>query len=364
MSGISAWGKVAAVAALSLAAAVPARADAPPAEARALSRTFQAVVRAVSPSVVRVDDARGAGAGFSGLVIDTAGNVVTTADAVAEPRALSVTFGDGKTRAARVVGLDRLNRIAVLRVDVAPTDLDAARFADSDAVDVGQWAVVIGRPRGVDLTVSAGIITSRPTPTRRSSITVARGDRGWLETDAKVAEGGFGGPLANLDGEVIALSTSDGDSSTAAMVPINQVRRAAQMIIAEGETHYPYIGVALLDVQDLGPDERSQLGPLPPGRGAVVRRVWRGAPAARAGLRPGDVITTIDNRDTPAADDVVEMVSCRSVGERLTVGFVRNGQQRSAHVSLDALPPTTPSPRLKTSWVISAGAPSRIGGPQ
>ena len=126
------------------------------------------------------------------------------------------------------------------------------------------------------------------------------------------------------------------------------------MILVRGEARYPYIGVLLVDES--------------PAEGAVVSRVVAGAPAARAGLRPGDVITAVDHLETHAAEEVVARVSDHDVGERVTIGFVRGGEARSIQVGLDALPPpssaTASLPRVRTSWVISAGAPSRMGGPQ
>jgi serine protease Do len=342
-----------------------ARADEPPAppapaEARVLSRAFTAAARAVGPSVVRVEarfEGREDSASVSGMVIDTAGHVVTRAAPLEGASAISVRLSDARCLPARSLGADPWSGVAVLRLVDATSDLDAARFADSDLVEVGDWVLAVGRPAGGDVTVSAGIVGGRSDPPRRSSAAVGAHAPGLIHTDAVVDAETSGGPLVNLDGEVIALATPS------LSIPINQVRRVAQMIIQSGQAEYPYMGVALLDVRDLDPAERARLGATPPSHGALVSRIWQGAPAARAGLRPGDVITTIDDHETLAAVDVVGHVSTHAVGERLTVGFIRAGRERRAQVSLDALP-AVPSPRDNTNWVISAGAPSLMGGPQ
>jgi serine protease Do len=121
-------------------------------------------------------------------------------------------------------------------------------------------------------------------------------------------------------------------------IPVNQVRRVVQMLVQEGRARYPYIGVSLRSVQDLEPEERGKLGTGIPRRGALVSRILKGAPAARAGMRPGDVITTIDNQSTLAAEDVAGYVALQTIGAKVMVGIVRNGKERTLAVRLDELP--------------------------
>lgn len=316
----------------SAAGAVTPRTSAPR-EARVLARAFAAAARAIGPSVVRIE-ARD-GAVVSGLIIDTDGNIVTAGRAAGRTiqpgTALSVVLEDGRTLPARVRGTDPVSGVAVVHLTSRPGDLGAARFGDSDLVEVGEWTLAIGRPLGLEETVSAGIMGGWLRGPTLSAVSAARG-RGYFQTDATTAGAGAGGPLITLDGEVIGLC-ADGFA-----IPINQVRRVAQMIVNDGRAHYPYIGVGLLDVGELDGSRRGRLGQGPPLHGALVNHIWKGAPAARAGLRPGDVITTIDNQETPAPGDVVDRVSFHSVGEKLTVGFVRNGTAHSTQLRLDDLP--------------------------
>jgi S1-C subfamily serine protease len=138
-----------------------------------------------------------------------------------------------------------------------------------------------------------------------------------------------------------ALISAGPGGSYGYAVPINRVRRMAGMLIRDGRAHHPYIGVALRDVRGLDPTERRRWGALP-AEGALVSRIWRDAPAARAGLRTGDVITSINNREIPAPSELVEIVSAQEVGARIVVGFVRGGAARSLPLSVaDQPPPTT-----------------------
>lgn len=347
----------------------------------AVSAAVSSAVRAAAPAVVRIEIARdgdgGRGPSASGIVIDTLGDVVTSADAVAEAGGLRVVLQDGRVLAARVRGVDPHSGVAVVQASGAARDFATARFADSDLVEIGEWVLTISRPAAGGERVGRSLVSERHREPLPSPISAAVGGRESFVTDATTAPGdGPGAPVVNLDGEFVALTVGAQDRQ----LPINRVRRVAQMIIARGEARYPYIGVLLVDVGDLEPRARADLGGSPE-QGAVVSRVVAGAPAARAGLQPGDVITTVDNLETRAADEVVDRVSDHDVGERVRIGFVRAGQARSVQVGVAALPVSvdgwpspspraalpaavSPGPRVRTSWVISAGAPSRIGGPQ
>ncbi len=319
-----------------------------PAPGPTLSRAFAAVAQAIGPSVVRLEvsgtkeDATG-----SGIIIDTRGDVVTSghlfdgrapADG-GEAEAVAVVLLDGRKMAAELVGLDAGSDVAVVRMRQAPSDLSAARFGDSDGASVGEWVLAVGSPLGLDQTITAGIISGQPevdeadgagSPSRRS----------YLLTDANINPGDSGGPLVDLDGEVVGLTTaisSGPGGSYGYAVPINRVRRLAVTLIKEGHALHPYIGVGLRDLRDLDAGERRRWGASPV-RGALVSRVWRGAPAARAGLRAGDVITSINNREVPTPADLVELISQQEVGAHIVIGFVRNGNDRVVPLSVADLP--------------------------
>ena len=184
-------------------------------------------------------------------------------------------------------------------------------------------------------------------------------------------------------GLTTAISAGPGGSYGYA-VPINRVRRVAVSLIKEGHALHPYIGVGLRDLRDLDAGERRTLGAIP-GSGALVSRVWHDAPAGRAGLRRGDVITSVNDHEVPTPADLVELIAEQEVGARVVIGFVRGGANRTVPLSIADLPVVgraagrdAPPSRSQTDQpsaaptgplsnrisVISAGAPSRMGGPQ
>jgi serine protease Do len=302
-----------------------------PSEARALSRAFAGVAHAIGPSVVRIEvqTARERGTA-SGVVLDTRGYVVTSNHVLegAPKIDVQIILPDGRRLVADVVGRDAPSDVAVVRMRVPPHDLSAARFGDSDDAQIGEWVLAVGSPLGLEQTITAGIISGRGPLEGGDGIAA----QVYLQTDAKVNPGNSGGPLVNLDGEVVglaALISAGPGGSYGYAVPINLVRRTAQALIEAGHMQHPYIGVALRDVRDLDRAEvrRWSIGghrPLPP-KGSLVTRVMRDAPAARAGLRPGDVIMSIDNRDIPTTAELSAVISSEQVGSRVVVGIVRAG---------------------------------------
>ena len=179
-----------------------------PSEARALSRAFASVAHAIGPSVVRIEvqTARERGTA-SGIVIDTRGYVVTSNHVLEGAPSIDVEiiFPDGRRLAADVVGRDAPSDVAVVRLRVPPHDLSAARFGDSDEAQIGEWVLAVGSPLGLEQTITAGIISGRGPLEGGDGIAA----QVYLQTDAKVNPGNSGGPLVNLDGEVVGLGRAD-----------------------------------------------------------------------------------------------------------------------------------------------------------
>lgn len=306
-----------------------------PRAARALSRAFAEVARAIGPSVVRIEvTGSGEQATASGIIIDTRGSVVTSSHVLDGMRSpgIEIVLVDGRRLAGELVGRDAPSDVALLKMTASPDDLSAARFGDSDVVEVGEWVLAVGSPLGLDQTITAGIVSGRAHVGGASAI--AAND--YLQTDAKVNPGISGGPLVNLDGEVIGISaliSAGPGGSYGYAVPINRVRRAAAALMRDGRAHHPYIGVALRDVRGLEPSERRRLGALP-SAGALVSRVWRQAPAGRAGLRAGDVITSINNQPVGEPASVAQAISTQEVGTSIAIGFSRAGSPRSLSLLL------------------------------
>jgi S1-C subfamily serine protease len=311
-------------------------------DGRVLSQGFTTVARAIAPSVVRLE-VSGADdvATASGIVLDTRGNVVTSSHAFdgcapgsVPAGSIAVVLADGRRLPAELVGLDSGSEVAVVRMVPAPGDLTAARFGDSDGPSVGDWVLAVGNPLGLDQTITAGIISSRP-DLDGDALSSGR----YLLTDASVNPGESGGPLVDLEGEVVGLTTAISagpGGSYGYAIPINRVRRTAVVLLREGHALHPSIGIGVRDPRDLDAGGRRVLGATP--RGALVSRVLPGAPAARAGLRAGDLITSVDDRDVPDPADLVALISRKEIGAEVVLGYVRNGDDRVARLLIADLP--------------------------
>jgi serine protease Do len=365
------------------AAAVTPKTEAPN-EARALSRAFSNVAKALGPSVVRIevevvrgggrmdrrrmpapnrpdddDDnnvppffrhffdfgqgmpdpgpAHGVGSGF---IIGTNGDIITNRHVVQGATKVTVTMNDGKEYTAQVVGKDAQTDVAVVRLEKPPSNLVVARLGDSDKLEVGEWVVAVGSPLGLEQTVTAGIVSGKGRPGRHVQMSGKR-VRGYIQTDAKINPGNSGGPLVNLEGEVVGVNTLIQVGAGGAYgfaIPVNEVRRVAQVLVKEGRVRYPYLGLLLTDIKDLDDTQRSKLAKPVPQRGAFVQELTPGGPAGKAGMRPGDVITEVNNQKINGAGDVVDYVSGQNIGTKVTLHYVREGKPAQTQVALAELP--------------------------
>jgi len=344
-----------------------------PAEARALSSAFAAVAKALRPSVVRIDveirGGRGEGnegaadddlAPFfrrffgqgepapspvqhgtgSGVLIDAQGDIVTNRHVVTNASRVQVTLIDGRELTARTLGMDPETDVAVIRLDKPPADLVAARLGDSDKLEVGEWVLAVGSPLGLDQTVTAGIVSGKGKVGRHVQMSGGR-VRHYIQTDAKINPGNSGGPLVNLSSEVVGINTLINTGPGGAYgfaIPINQVRHVANALMREGRVRYAYLGVLVGDLDAPAPDGSTLPRPAGVDHGALVSQATPGGPAARAGVRAGDVITELDGRKMEGAGDVIDYVSTRPIGSQVKVDLVRDGHRQSVPVVLGELP--------------------------
>ena len=364
-----------------------------PNEAKVLSRAFSSVAKALGPSVVRIEvevgggpradrmrgnrpGAPGPGQGQggdeddippffrrffdfgqggegapgpsqgpshgvgSGFIFDTGGDIVTNRHVVQGATKVTVTLNDGKEYPAKIIGKDVQTDVAVVRLEKPPAGLTAARMGDSDKLEVGEWVVAVGSPLGLEQTVTVGIVSGKGRPGRHVQMSGKR-VRGYIQTDAKINPGNSGGPLVNLDGEVVGVNTLiqvGAGGSYGFAIPVNEVRRVAQVLLKEGRVRYPYLGIMLTDVKDLDDAQKAKSGKSLPAAGAYVAELTPGAPAGKAGIRPGDVITGINNQKVGGASDVVDYVSSQNIGTNVTLSYVRDGRTGSLPVTLGELP--------------------------
>jgi S1-C subfamily serine protease len=337
------------------------------AEARRLSDAFVNVAERVSPSVVQIDVtsrdesadqvlrwtgrggvdspvARGTG---SGVVFTPDGAIVTNNHVVDEALTINVHLRDGRFLPAHLVGRDPSTDLAVIKVDA--TGLVAAKFADSEAVRVGEWTVAIGSPFGLGYTVTAGVLSAK-----------GRGGLGmntiedYLQTDASINPGNSGGPLCDIDGRVIGINTMivGRGSGIGFAVPSNLARRAAEQILKTGHVERTWIGAG---IQDLTPDIAAVMK-LDPRVGALINSVSDGGPAARAQLHPGDVIASVGGHVVHDGREVIREVLAHDVGQQVQLEIIRAGQHYGAMVTLTARPePPVPVLPVQQQNVPQAG---------
>jgi putative serine protease PepD len=315
------------------------------APARSVERpanSIAGVAAKVLPSVVqiKVETANGGGTG-SGFVLDDDGYIVTNNHVVtdADSSGVTVTFADGTTADARVVGTSGSYDLAVLKVNAK--GLKALPLGNSDSVVVGDPVIAIGSPLGLSGTVTSGIVSAKDRP-------VTAGETGGsdsayinaIQTDAAINPGNSGGPLVNLDGEVVgvnsaiatlggSLSGQSGSIGVGFAIPINQARRTVEQILDTGEAQFPIIGASLDGTYD-GEGARIASSSANNGTAPIVPD----GPAERAGLEPGDVIVAIDGKPVADSSELIVAIRSRSPGETITLSVRRDGDEQSVKVTL------------------------------
>jgi putative serine protease PepD len=291
-----------------------------------LQDAFVSVNRRVSPSVVQIETSDGLG---SGIVFDGKGNIVTNAHVVGTARTFRVTTPAGKILTGKLVGVFAQDDIAVIKV-VGRT-LRPAAFGDSNALQVGDIAMAIGNPLGLQSSFTEGVVSAlgRDEP-EGNGITL----RNSIQTSAAINPGNSGGALVNISGEVIGIPTlaaNDPQLGGAAAgigfaIPGNDVRDYASQIIAHGrviDTHRAYLGVRIGQTN----------------AGVYLGTVTSGGPAAQAGIKVGDVITAVDGKETRTPDALGAALASEKPGQTVTLGILgQNGSRRSVKVTLGQFP--------------------------
>ena len=257
------------------------------------------------------------GAG-SGVVIDPRGYILTNNHVIEGADVIKVQFADGHQVKGKLAGADPKTDLAVVKVE--EKNLTAAKFGDSDKLQPGEWVIAIGNPYGFDHTVTVGVIS-------------AKGRHGigggpyedFLQTDAAINPGNSGGPLVNLDGQVIGINTAIRGIGTMIgfSIPSSMARGVAQQLIDGGRVHRPYLGILM---QDVTPELAGSLGAGAPGKGAIVDQIEGDAPAAKAGLQPGDVIVKVDGLEVDGSKAVQKAVLAKTLGQKVTLDLWRGGK--------------------------------------
>ncbi|WP_216903733.1 trypsin-like peptidase domain-containing protein [Synechococcus sp. CCY 9618] len=253
----------------------------------------------------------------SGVILQSDGLVLTNAHVVDQIDRVTVGLENGRRYEGRVVGLDKLTDLAVVRL-VGAGPWPVAPLGNSDALQVGDWAIAVGNPFGLDNTVTLGIISSLNRNASKLGITDKRLDL--IQTDAAINPGNSGGPLLNADGEVVGINTlvrSGPGAGLGFAIPINRARTIVKELVATGRATHPMIGVGLDEIRS--GDGRGE------GRGAVVVSVQPGGPADRGGLMAGDVIVAAEGAAVQDPSQVITAVERAGVGGILNLTVNRRG---------------------------------------
>ncbi len=278
----------------------------------------------------------------SGFVIDPSGIVVTNNHVIGDADEIMVIFNDGRKLKAEIIGKDPKVDLAVLRV-TPDKPLVAVKFGDSDIEKIGDWVMAIGNPFGLGGSVSAGIISAK----NRDISDQSYGQ--YLQTDAAINKGNSGGPLFNMDGEVIGINTAilsptGGSIGIGFAIPSALAAPVVDQLRQFGETRRGWLGVRIQSVDE---NIAETLGLGTP-HGALVAGVDEKGPSKVAGLEPGDVIVTFDGKAVKESRDLPRLVGQTAVGKTVDVGIVRKGNEQNVRVTLGRLDETDTKP-AKTS---------------
>lgn len=335
----------------------------PPTPATTEDNYITRVVQRVGPAVVRIDSTRtvdtssdsllggqppttervqrGIGSGF---ITSNDGLIFTNAHVVANADNVAVILKDGRRFQGNVVGVDRVTDVAVVKIKV--TGLPTVSLGNSDNLLTGQWAIAIGNPLGLDNTVTQGIISATQRSTADLGVPTERVD--FIQTDAAINPGNSGGPLLNAAGEVIGMNTAiiQGAQGLGFAIPINTARRITNELIAKGRVDHPYIGVQMAQ---LSPELRTKINQSDTGlkinqdTGIIIVGVARNSPAARANLRPGDIIESVNGVAVKDITQVQQQLEATKIGTRLQIILNRNGRRQAIAVLPQPLPAKEPT---------------------
>jgi len=332
-------------------------------QANASAPNWSVTAGAVSPSVVAITVTSGQGGGQgSGVIFDTKGHILTNNHVVAAGGAgskLSVTLNDKRTYDATIVGTDPSTDLAVIKLTNAPDDLRAIALGDANAIKVGDQVMAVGNPLGLAGTVTTGIVSALNRPVTTSDQQQQQGDptqqqpqtsgepvvTNAIQTSAAINPGNSGGALVNAGGQLIginsaiaSLGSSGGSSSQSGnigigfAIPVNEARSIADQLISSGKATHPYLGVASKDgVVAFGSAKRAA---------AVLTNVVSGTPADKAGLQANDAIIAVDGDSIDGSLSLVAQVRERTVGDKVTITVLRDGQSKDIGVTLIAKPST------------------------
>jgi serine protease Do len=303
------------------------------------------------------DDARRQLSGGSGFIISPDGYILTNNHVIEDAAKVEVHYGadengnGGHTVTARIVGRDPSTDIALLKID-SPTTLPSISLGDSDRIRKGDWAIAVGNPFQFENTLTVGVISAKGRSLNLSEQT--RSFENFIQTDAAINFGNSGGPLLNINGEVVGINTAiraGGAVGLGFATPINTAKRLLPQL-KQGKVVRGYLGMSITDVTE----NTAKALNLSETRGAEVESTEPGAPAEKAGIQHGDIIVDIDGKPIRNNRELIDYISYLPVGTTVKIGLIRNGQHEVVTAKTAERPPDGTE---ETESTPTANEPSR-----
>lgn len=280
----------------------------------------------------------------SGVIVDGKGYILTNYHVVTGADKLTIRLFDGKELKGTVQGTDPKTDLAVVHVEAK--ELPVATLGDSDKLQVGEWAIAIGSPFGLEETVTVGVISAKG----RTGLGTGTYED-FIQTDASINPGNSGGPLVNIDGEVIGINAMiiQPGQGIGFAIPINLAKTIMMELINQGKVVRPWVGIGL---QDLNPELMKSFN-VEEKEGTLISQVFEGSPAEKAALKVGDIVVEIDGKKTKNSQDVVREVLKKKVGQKIELDLIREGKRIKVEVTTTEMPPEAgerKTPSVKKEW--------------
>lgn len=257
----------------------------------------------------------------SGIILNKEGYILTNQHVVKDMDKLTVKLKNNKSYDAKLVGLDKVVDIALLKISAPSSELTPAVLGDSSKIKVGSWAIAMGSPLGFEQSFTVGIVSA----VQRSGIDES--GLSYIQTDAAINQGNSGGPLLDIYGRVIGInrmivSPSGGSVGIGFSIPINEAKNVVQDLKKYGKVTRPWLGVGLDSISEEAKKELK----LNDTEGAIIKQIVQGSPADKAGLRIFDVIKKMDGKFIKTPEDVIKVVRSAKIGDRIHMSIVREGK--------------------------------------
>lgn len=299
---------------------------------------FRRFFGGVNPRQSRPENAPSQSQG-SGFIVSEDGQILTNQHVIKDASEIVVVLNDGREYTAKVIGEDPNTDVALIKIDAK--NLPFLNLADSDELEVGQWVAAIGNPLGLQATLTVGVVSAKG----RNNLDIENIED-FIQTDAPVNRGNSGGPLLNLDGEVVGMTTAivtnngfGGYMGISFAIPSNLIKHVLDQIVTTGSVSRGYVGITM---QSIDKDLAQAFG-MNKTDGALVAEVVAGSPAEKAGIKQGDIIVNFNNSAVKSIATLRNSVALLKPGSQATVGILRDGKMISLNVQIGNFPSTTAS---------------------